>query len=285
MAGTDDNLIAFSKWLRQNKAVSLISSTGVIAGVEIVAKWVHFEGFTLSPQYLLPVLVGLIFLAGALFCVWAGTNPQIAGAVEGQAPRFALSTQRTAKILVAPLVVCGFCAVFFTLPAPRVPVAELKSLLAAVDLQAAKLVSAENTYRTYLSYQEARRRDPSGFWVDPDSWEIVATVDQDNSNFRAAIAGDTPLVSPQLAQWHGTGKAQGLDLKDVATTIAHYARADDLHNKIASFRPQNHEDQKELNEHLCTYWALVLNGDPAESRVREWLRVPKRSEPSWGSNR
>jgi len=275
MADTVDNLITFSKWLRQNKAISLISSTGVIAGVEIVAKWVHFEGFTLSPSYLLPVLMGLAFLGSTLFCIWACTDPQIDGADKSAGPRFSSRARIIAKILAAPLVVCGIGAVYFTLPEPRVPVAELKSLLTAVDGQATRLMSAGKTYTAYQSYQEARKRDPSGFWVDPDSFEIVATLDQDNSNFKAAISGDTRFVSPELAQWRGDGETNGLDLKDVAVTIAHYSQADELFNKIANFRPQNHEDQKELNERLCRYWDLVLLGDPAEDRVREWLKVPR----------
>jgi hypothetical protein len=277
MASPGDNLIAFSGWLRKNKVVSLVSGTGVLAAVESVAKWVHFEGFTLSPAYLLSAVVGLLFLGIALFCIWIATNPQLESPDKNNSQRFSPTTPKVAKFCIAPVLVVGVAAVFFTMPAPRVPVADLRSLLAAVDKQATKFKSAGNTYTTYLAYQEARSNDPSGFWVNPDVWETVATVEQDNSNLKAAIEADTRLVNQNLAHWQETGHVHGLNLEDVAAVIQHYARADNLYNKIEGFRPQSYQDQKDLNGWLCTYWELILKGDPAENRLREWLKLPKRS--------
>jgi hypothetical protein len=282
MSGAAENLSAFSRWLRANKAVTVISGTGVLAAVEAVAKWVHFEGFTLSPAYLLPVLVGLIFLGAVLFCTWIATNPRLEP--EKPAPRFSPTATKAGKLCVLPLLLAGAATVFFLLPVPRVPATELKSMFAAVDAQHNSFLNGQATYNIFLAYNEARKRDGADFWTDPDDWETRANVEQDNSSLRAAIL-PARFVSPELAGWQGSGRVRGLALEDVSSLVHFYTHADELRSQIEKFNPVTLADQHMFNDMICDYWNTVLKGYGEENRMRQWLKAPLRKEQEWVANR
>src|SRR3989442_12837266 len=120
-----DDLESFVSWIKGNRVVGLLLGGGVIGIVEVVAKWVHFEGFSVSPRYLLSIAIGLLAVLATLFVWWIHGNPQRQRGASpfltdsaGQAyapssePIFGEATRTTARWLCVAIPLIGGALVY-----------------------------------------------------------------------------------------------------------------------------------------------------------------------------
>ena len=250
----------FASWLKNHPAAAVFAGAVTIAGgVATILNAFQWNA------YRVPVLLGVFFLIGAVYCVWL--------------------RRRAAVLALVPIVIVGGFSVYRTIPRAPTYTAEVAQMLDNVEkLRAAMNDNTDNKQTFYQNYQTARQEFGYGFWTNPTvALQLrVATVASQN-DVLGRIIGE-PLVPAVL-----------LESKDTAlrTVVGHFLRVDSLGQKIARAKENRGQrlfaDEKALNEQISRYYELVLYGpktyltDPqlskdgfarleaAEKRLAEWV--------------
>jgi hypothetical protein len=302
-----DVLEAFLKWIKGNRVVGLLLSGGVIGGVEVVAKWVHFEGFSVSPRYLLSMSIGLLSVLATLFAWWTRGNPQRQPGgstsltdASGKAyvprsePIFGKGGRAAARWLGVAAPVIGGALVYAALPSPNYPLPALRHLIAAIDDQRGRMRDDSHGLLTlYTRYRIARAKDGERFWNNPVVATSIPTADvvEHNHQLRSVILGE--LVPGGLRAYVQTPKSGDL-AHDIARLVEHFNTADQVRSHIESLEerasPSDFAAAQDANSEICRYWELILMDTTqptgltsfdrpgvvlAEAHVRGWLNLHK----------
>jgi hypothetical protein len=292
-------------WLKDHFFASILSIAAVIGAVQSIIKI-----FNVPEPYLVPTLLGLLFVGVGLFCLWLASDPKRAtpdktktdrgkdksAQQKEPASQFSPRVRRLAMLAVPVNVILGTLIVIATSPSTPRLIPVIRTFIANIDSARSNFASDPAAMTLYQSYRDARAAaHGEGFWTDIDLAMAVkvANVADHNHILQADIKGH--IVPPQLTADSGRSsiafgwvKDKKLE-SDLSFLTKYFMHADEVGDQVDSFRRGNlgdYENAKEFNQQICTYWELVL-GDgktvltstdtnklrSAERSVRDWLRT------------
>jgi hypothetical protein len=295
----------FPRWLQDHVIASLLVVAGALGAIQSV-----ITIFGIRRSYFPAILLALLFLGVALFCLWLASDPKRSiSATEktdnlketsSQKPEpislFRPSVQRLAKLALPVNLIVGTLVVIAASPKTPRPISALRQLVGNIDSARTNLTSNATTLRLYDSYRDARAQaHGEAFWTDVDLAMTVgvANVADHNHQLQSRISGH--IVPQELTAdsgrtpvsfaWIGNKQVES----DLSLVTRHFIQADQAIDQIDAFRHGNlgdYEIAKQFNQHICTYWALVLgDANPglaendadklkgAEQNVRNWLKA------------